>query len=218
MTSTDFFSWFDAKRTEMEALPHGKAMLDKGWTIDHTGGGCLCWAKHAPDGNYVWVCDLDNSLGDSANDKYIVGLYAPEGEPFIVNEAAHCDNSNLTLWPAVEIAETWFANPRKFLTNPRLTWFELSKLQEGTRVFFVEPYDIYPECIVPAGMEATIKENGLNDIWGGMLVTPDDENVRAALNLWDGNIQLGYNEGLDPGADAARNRAWQSLSPLMVLP
>lgn len=99
------------------------------------------------------------------------------------------------------------------------TWFELARdLVPGSRVKFVTSWDIYPECVVPAGTLGTVKDTGLNEIWGGLLVLPDDADLRNALASWNGEIQLGYNEGLDPGvADASSDPAWQQPSPLVVV-
>jgi hypothetical protein len=99
------------------------------------------------------------------------------------------------------------------------TWFELARdLHPGSRVKFVMPWDIFPHCVVPAGTLGTVKETGLNEIWGGLLVVPDNAEIRERLASWDGAIQLGYNEGLDPGVeDASIDPAWQADSPLAVV-
>ena len=97
------------------------------------------------------------------------------------------------------------------------TWFELSRdAAPGSKVVFTTSWDIYPECVVPEGMTGTVKENGLNEIWGGMLITPDDPAIREALKAWDGDIQLGYMEGLDPAADPQTDETWQAQSPIAV--
>jgi hypothetical protein len=101
----------------------------------------------------------------------------------------------------------------------QLTWLELAKLPEGTRVRFAEPLDIFPECIVPAGTVGTIAENGLNEIWCAMLVSVDDEKVTAALQQeWKGKVYLPpYGTHLDPGCDDAESdEAWNSESPLAL--
>ncbi len=92
----------------------------------------------------------------------------------------------------------------------RLSWFDLSKCPDGTRVVFAEPHDIFPECIVPAGAEAVIKENGLNEIWSAMLVLPDDEQLRAALREWDGCVHM---TGPEPGT---LSREWFEDSPFTL--
>ena len=107
-----------------------------------------------------------------------------------------------------------------------LTWLDLSRLEKGTRVVFARPWDIFPECAVPEGAAATIKENGLNEIWCQILVEPEDEGIRTALRHWDGCIVLGTH--LDPGANlqkhheectAEENEAandWFAPSPLAL--
>jgi hypothetical protein len=96
----------------------------------------------------------------------------------------------------------------------RKTWFELSSEADvGTRVVFVEAWDIFPECIVPAGTMGIVTQNGLNEIWGGLDVLPDDPQLRATLDLWGGNICLSTP---DPGADGATDEAWQSLSAIGI--
>ena len=108
----------------------------------------------------------------------------------------------------------------------QLNWLDLSRLKGGTRIVFAEDWDIFPECIVPKGTNAVLKENGLNEIWCSMLVVPDDEAVRKALSHWDGCIVLGTH--LDPGVDLekhaelcteeenARVNEWFALSPLAL--
>jgi hypothetical protein len=94
-----------------------------------------------------------------------------------------------------------------------LTWFDLSKQPDGTRVKFASDWDIFPECVVPKGTSAVIKENGLNDIWCAMLVLPDDPELRVALLEWDGHIHLSSPD-LDPGNSA--HDAWYDESPLQL--
>ncbi len=98
-------------------------------------------------------------------------------------------------------------------TNSALSWFELSKLNAGDRVEFVEPWDIFPEALIPAGTQATIKENGLNEIWCAMLVLPDNPTIRDALKEWSGCIHLSWS-GLDPGNET---EDWHTPSPLKPL-
>lgn len=69
-------------------------------------------------------------------------------------------------------------------------WIELSKLQPGARVRFPSGFDIFPDCLVPAGAMATVEENGLNEIYCTMLLKPDDQAVRDALSEWDGLVHL----------------------------
>ena len=57
---------------------------------------------------------------------------------------------------------------------------------------------------MPEGATGTIEENGLNEIWCCLLVTPDDEAIRTKLANWNGDIQFcPENDGL-----------WDEPSPL----
>ncbi len=40
-----------------------------------------------------------------------------------------------------------------------LSWFDLSKVNDGTRVVFTAAHDIFPECVVPAGTLGTVVHN-----------------------------------------------------------
>ena len=96
----------------------------------------------------------------------------------------------------------------------RLTLFDLSKLDDGARVVFAVPFDIFPEAVIPAGTLATVKENGLNEIWSAMLVLPDDETIREKLREWDGCIHI---KGGNPGCHQDHPEfaaEWLALSPL----
>lgn len=97
----------------------------------------------------------------------------------------------------------------------RLSWYELACTPEGTRVVFATSWDIFPEVVVPEGATAVIKENGLNEIWCAMLVTPDDTKIREALTEWKGDIA--FHPACDPGAeDAKTDEAWNRESPLAL--
>jgi hypothetical protein len=106
-----------------------------------------------------------------------------------------------------------------------LTWFELSTLEAGTRVQFVEPFDIFSENIlVPAGTLATLMDNSLNEIQPLMAVLPDDRDIRRKLLDWDGEVILyGWtnNGGMINSADADpthEDSEWQQESPLALAP
>jgi len=105
--------WFDGLSAKMANTEHGRMMLDAGWKIANTGGGCFCWEKVA-EGDYaayVRISDENSDLGDTANETYLVGLYAPDGEPFINGP----DNLNLTA--ARSLADEWLKDPRKYLAS-----------------------------------------------------------------------------------------------------
>jgi hypothetical protein len=103
-----------------------------------------------------------------------------------------------------------------------ISWFDLSKVADGTRVVFEQPHDIFPECVVPAGTHGTVVHNYLNEMQQSISVLPDDERLRTALRNWDGEIILGthLNSGADLEADPPDDEAaaWFARSPLAVLP
>ena len=100
-----------------------------------------------------------------------------------------------------------------------LSWFDLSKVKAGTRVRFVEGWDIFPQCFVPAGTLATVIENNLNEITSSMEVLPDDLEIRRALSEWDGQIELSpfFGGGVAHTDENGDDLAWQDRSPLEVL-
>lgn len=64
-----------------------------------------------------------------------------------------------------------------------------TNMREGNRVRFIDDWDIYPYCIVPAGTVGTItevteRENGM------VFVLPDNTEIREILKDWDGAIQV----------------------------
>jgi hypothetical protein len=104
---------FDGLSAKMATTEHGRMMLDAGWKIANTGGGCFCWEKVA-EGDYaayVRISDQNSDLGDTADENYLVGLYAPDGEPFINGP------DNLNLAAALSLADGWLKDPRKYLTS-----------------------------------------------------------------------------------------------------
>ena len=94
----------------------------------------------------------------------------------------------------------------------QLTKAELAVLPEGTRVVFVEDFDIFPEALVKAGTTGKIKENGFSEIWSSMLVEPDDPELREKLSEW-GCIWL---QGGEPGGEIT-DESWTELSPLALV-
>jgi hypothetical protein len=70
-----------------------------------------------------------------------------------------------------------------------MQWRDIVKqANEGDRVRFITSWDIYPYCVVPAGMTGTVIEND----WAQdmLCVLPDDQELRAILKEWDGWIQF----------------------------
>ena len=64
--------------------------------------------------------------------------------------------------------------------NAPLTWLDLSKVKDGTRIVFTTSWDIYPECVVPEGTTGTVVENGLNEIWSCLMIKTDDALITEA--------------------------------------
>jgi hypothetical protein len=57
----------------------GRIMTANGYTVAHTGGGCLCWERTLPGGFYLWICDEGNGLGEVIDQPYLVGCYDRDG-------------------------------------------------------------------------------------------------------------------------------------------
>ena len=116
-----------------------------------------------------------------------------------------------------------FAISEDYISAPpaaeRLTWFDLSKVASGTRVRFVEGWDIFPDCFVPAGTLGTVIENNLNEITSAMEVLPDDLDIRRALAEWDGQIELSpfTGGGVAHTDEQGNDLAWQELSPVATI-
>lgn len=39
----------------------GKLFIQAGFTVHHTGGGCLAWRKELPSGDYILITDEDGT-------------------------------------------------------------------------------------------------------------------------------------------------------------
>jgi hypothetical protein len=73
-----FWAWFDRASAEAKETELGKRMTAAGFTVTHTGGGCLAWERTFPDGRYIWLCDEDQELHGQP---VVCGLYDREGDP-----------------------------------------------------------------------------------------------------------------------------------------
>ncbi len=98
----------------------------------------------------------------------------------------------------------------------QLTWFDLSKLDNGTRVVFVEPHDIFPLLIVEAGMTGTVTNNSLNELHCLFGLLPDDAALRAALSEWDGEVILYAHELAASDDPDDITTEWHKPSPLAL--
>lgn len=96
----------------------------------------------------------------------------------------------------------------------RLTWRELSALGNGTRVQFVEAWDIFPAALVEIGTVGTLIDNELNEITSEAQILPDDRELRRKLAEWDGEI--GVSPYFGGGTSASEDEEWEELSPLAL--
>ena len=87
----------------------------------------------------------------------------------------------------------------------RLTWQQLTELEIGTRVRFVEPYEAAQGINVEDGMVATLIENAMS-----VIVLPDDADFREALSKYLGHVYLAPGRGDDGN--------WDEFSPVCLEP
>lgn len=97
-----------------------------------------------------------------------------------------------------------------------ITWFELSKLNVGASLVLAQDTVVNARCVlhtIPSGTVVTIEEQGLNEIWSGIVVRVCDTELADKLHYFqsemDGTIML---SGPDPHDEAA----WQRPSPFNV--
>jgi hypothetical protein len=94
-----------------------------------------------------------------------------------------------------------------------ITWFNLSKLPVGAKLVLVNSMTVNAQMVpvtIPAGTIVSIVEQGLNEIWSGLIVRVHDTRVAAALHYfqdeYDGTIIIA-------GPDPCDEPAWQKASP-----
>lgn len=76
-----FFEFLDAATAKAAESAVGKIMIENGYSVAHTGGGCLAWEKSdAATGWVIMICDEGNGLGDTLDEQYLVGLHANDGD------------------------------------------------------------------------------------------------------------------------------------------
>lgn len=82
--ASKFFAWFDGVNAAAVASPIGQLLTPLGYTVGHTGGGCLAWQKKdEATGWCIMICDEENGLGtDIAKDaaEFLVGLHHDDGD------------------------------------------------------------------------------------------------------------------------------------------
>lgn len=94
-----------------------------------------------------------------------------------------------------------------------ITWHEVAQLPLGTRVRFVQDWDIFPHCVVPAGTIAIVRgEADHGSYWFCRLFPENAPQVAKALVEWQGEIQL---TPFDGHADVGDT--WSEPSPLKLV-
>lgn len=80
----DFWTRLDARFEQAKKSVVGEKMTEAYFHPAHTGGGCAVWELvfdgDGGSGNYLWVCDEGNDLGDSLDHPYLVGFYNKDGD------------------------------------------------------------------------------------------------------------------------------------------
>jgi hypothetical protein len=92
----------------------GKLMTANGFTIDHTGGGCLAWHK-AGKNHYTWITVGGTLLGaevvDLVNERvFDVGLYDEEEGDEFFNPPELMSATEAIAW-----CDAALADPEKYL-------------------------------------------------------------------------------------------------------
>jgi hypothetical protein len=87
----------------------GKLMTAHGYTIEHTGGGCLVWHKEGKD-HYVWITRHATELGadvvDFNNERvFDVGLYANDNGDVFVNPEELMSANEAIAWCDAALAD-----------------------------------------------------------------------------------------------------------------
>jgi len=106
--------------------------------------------------------------------------------------------------------------------NERLTWFELSRLKPGAVVAFGCEFHVTTrggEVAIAPGTACVLEDNGLNEIWGGVIVKPLDPVVEKLLyhqDQVDGLILI--SDTPEPGGadDPDGDPRWGALSPFII--
>jgi len=109
-----FWKWWDRVQEAGKASPAGHVLSGMGFTIAHTGGGCLAWERTAGT-NYVWITHEADTLGEDVEDVeaaiWDVGVYSADGDRFSMARPV------TGLRAAIALAE-------KMLLDPAPYWYE----------------------------------------------------------------------------------------------
>jgi hypothetical protein len=103
-----FWQWFDKMQEAGKTSPAGAILVPAGFSIAHTGGGCLAWERTA-GAAYVWITHGNDTLGDEVDDPeaetWAVGVYSLDGNRFSMAQ----DVTGLSA--AVELAARMLQDP-----------------------------------------------------------------------------------------------------------
>jgi hypothetical protein len=110
-----FWKWWDKMQEAGRTSPAGKVLVAAGFTIAHTGGGCLAWERTAATA-YVWICHGNETLGDEVENPeaeiWAVGVYSADGDRFSMAQ----DVSGLST--AIALAERMLCYPDAYYWEP----------------------------------------------------------------------------------------------------
>ncbi|MBD2745735.1 hypothetical protein IC232_03400 [Microvirga sp. BT688] len=121
-SSSQFDNWYEAK---VDAQPDAMKALVQQYSldIDHTGGGCLAYARHYEDNWYWWLtADDGTSLPIDPDDKTCqIGAYHPDGEWWL--------NSSATPHQALSVIGTFVAVAKaRFAAGHPATFAEFKEI------------------------------------------------------------------------------------------
>lgn len=79
-----FFTAFDSAVQKGLRSPVGKILFPNGWSVSHTGGGCLAWEKSSDNGKFSALItfngvELGERIRKPEKASFDVGLYPDEG-------------------------------------------------------------------------------------------------------------------------------------------
>lgn len=133
----------------------------------------------------VRITTPDGALLDTIN----IVESDPGRDPVLVQqEITNCIEENF------EVQEA----DARVLGRATASWQLAANIPAGTRVVFVDSWDIFPQnLIIWSGEKGVVTENELksgNSLW----VLPDSPKIRDTLMEWDGRIQIGPTNEMPP--------------------
>jgi hypothetical protein len=121
----DFAAWYSEMKAKTEASPVGAIMLAAGYSLQHNGGGTLCWAKWTQARDYMVMLTLDEDLdindgseagegaADAENTIWVVGLYPLDEHESIIGDGS-CEEAHGSAF-AAEQGVTMLADPQAYI-------------------------------------------------------------------------------------------------------